>query len=236
MNGTEKKCMLMFSGGCDSTLCVPKLVSSSKSVSLITFDNGVERELCNATKTAERLRKIYGESVELLGIESITGLWRKLLIPYFLGEWGDIQLLPAEMICLTCRTAMYARAVIECLRRGIRYLAEGARKSQGYPEQQPQVVEKYKQLCKRFSIELLLPVWAVGSKREVKESLTIAGIIPKVAEPFCTLAMPLYDYQAQQANVEEMGRVLDELIFPNIEGTIGNLQRDDCRPAGEKEI
>ena len=233
----KEKCMLMFSGGYDTLLCVPRLISSGfKSVSLITFDNGAEKGINNVTKNAERLKKIYGESIEFLGVESIVGIWRKFLIPYFLGKWNNIQLLPMEMVCLTCRTSMYIRAITECLKRNIQYLAEGARESQGYSEQQSTIVERYKRLCREFSIELLLPVWTVKSKGEIKEELIRAGIIPKTAEPFCVLAMPLYDYQIKKESVKEMERVLDELIFPEIGDIIKELQQTNYKLKGEKEI
>ncbi len=213
MTKTEKtqnrKCMLMFSGGYDTLLCVPQLISLGfKPISLITFDNGAEKGLSNAIENTERLKKIYGESIEFLGIRSIVGIWRKFLIPYCLGleKWNNIQLLPTERICLTCRTSMYIRAITECLQRDIPYLAEGARESQGYPEQQPSIVERYKKLCKEFSIELVLPIWTVKNKGEVKEKLIMAGIIPKTAEPFCVFAMPLYEYQIKNESNKGDGK------------------------------
>lgn len=223
----REKCLLMFSGGYDTLLCVPYLISSGfKSVLLVTFDNGVEKGLDNAVKNAERLGRIYGEAIEFIGIKSIVGIWRKLLIPYCLGleRWSEIQLLPTEIICLICRTSMYIRAIIECLQRDIPYLAEGARESQGYPEQQSSILERFKKLCSEFSIELLLPVRTVKDKREVKEELIISGLIPKTAEPFCVFAMPLYDYRIKEENVREIERVFDELIFPKTRDIIKELQ------------
>jgi len=240
MEKTEKEgCILMFSGGYDTLLCVPRLISLGfKSIALITFDNGTEKGLDNAIKNVERLKKIYGESLEFLGVESIVGIWRRFLIHYCLdlGKWENIQLLPTEVICLTCRTSMYIKAITECLQRNIPYLAEGARESQGYPEQQPSIVERYKKLCKEFSIELLLPVWTVKSKGEVKEELITAGIIPKTTEPFCVFAMPLYDYQTKRESIKEMERMLDELIFPEAKDIINELYRTNYKPTGDKEI
>lgn len=69
----NKKCILMFSGGYDTLLRVPRLISSGfESVSLIVFDNGIEKGLGNVSISAERLKNIYGESVECLGIKSIV--------------------------------------------------------------------------------------------------------------------------------------------------------------------
>lgn len=235
----KERCILMFSGGYDTLLCVPRLISRGfKSISLITFDNGAEKGLSNAIKNATRLKKIYGESIEFLGVESIVGIWRKFLVPYCLGlgKWNNIQLIPTEVLCLTCRTSMYIRTITECLQRDIPYMAEGARESQGYPEQQPSILERYKKLCKAFSIELLLPVWTVKSKGEIKEELIMAGIVPKTAEPFCVFAMPLYDYQAKKESIRKMERVFDELIFPEIGDIIKELQQSNYQLTGEKEI
>ncbi len=242
INRTEqekKRCILMFSGGYDTLLCVPRLISQRfDSVSLITFDNGSEKGLNSTIENTKKLKNIYGKSVESLGIKSIVGIWRKFLIPYCLGleKWSNIQLLPTEIICLICRTSMYISAITECLQRDIPYLAEGARESQGYPEQQSPIVKRYKKLCKEFSIELLLPVWTARSKGEVKEELIMAGIIPKTVEPFCTFAMPLYDYQVKKESIKEMERILDELLFPLARDIIKKIQQTNYNSEGEKEI
>ena len=194
MQEKDKNCLLMFSGGYDTLLCVPKLISLGfKNIYLVTFDNGTEKGLENSIKNAERMRKIYGERIIFVGIKSIIAIWRKFLFKYFLGEkdWSKIDLLPTEIMCLTCRASMYIKGIIECKERDINYLAEGARKSQKYPEQHPYTVDKFKGLCKDFSIELILPVWEIESKGRIKEELLTSGIMPKTAEPFCTLAMPL---------------------------------------------
>lgn len=124
---------------------------------------------------------------------------------------------------------MYIKAIAECLQRNIPYLAEGARESQGYPEQRPSIVERYKKLCKEFSIELLLPVWEVKSKGEIKEELIAFGLIPKTIEPFCVFAMPLYDYQTKEKNIKEMERIFGELIFPEVGSIIKGLQQTNNR-------
>jgi len=84
-------------------------------------------------------------------------------------------------------------------------------------------MRKFNEFCKEFGIELLLPVFNVESKGKIKEELLLRGIIPKTREPHCTLAMPLYDYKPKEDHINDMERLLDELIFPEAEMLIRKL-------------
>ena len=134
-----------------------------------------------------------------------------------LKDFDKYKLLPMEYFCLTCRASMYLHSIAECLNLEIPCLAEGARKSQNCPEQTEPVIERFKNFCKEFDRELLLPVFHIESKGKIKEELSLRGIIPKTKEPYCTLAMPLYDYKPSEESIEGMVKLLDEFILPEAE-------------------
>jgi len=221
----NKKCLLMFSGGYDTLLSTCLLVEDACDVLLISYDNGMETGIESVEDNFKRLQKIYGKKVQFLGIETMVGTWRKFLIPYMLKtrNFDKYNLLPMEYFCLTCRTSMYIHTLAECLNSSIPYLAEGARKSQNYPEQTEQVIEKFRKFCKEFDRELLLPVFSVESKSKIKEELALRGVIPKTKEFYCTLAMPLYDYKPSEENIKSMGELLDEFILPEAENLVKDV-------------
>lgn len=212
----------MFSGGYDTLLAPCYAVEKGYKVLLITYDNGMEMNLDSATKNAERLTSVYGNKIEFLGVRSIVGIWRRLfLIPYLLGrEKFEYNLVPMEMMCLSCRTSMYIRSIVECLQRNVRCLVEGARESQMYPEQQRPVVNVFQEMCKTYSIELYLPVYEVKDKEQLKEELVMRSIIPKTTEPYCAFAMPLYEYAPLEKRVQEMENFLREYLKPKAEQII----------------
>lgn len=216
MVAEAKKCLLMFSGGYDSLLASCYLIERGYKVLLLTYDNGLEKNVESVETNVKRLIMLYGNKVESLGVASIVGIWRELfLIPYLLGrEKFEYNLLPMEMICLSCRSSMYIRSIAECLQKNVRYLADGARESQGYPEQQRPIIEVFKELCKNYSIELLLPIYDVDGKEQLDEELIVRNIIPKTTEPYCTFEMPLYEYAPSETRVKEMKRFLEDYLVP----------------------
>ncbi|MCJ7631405.1 hypothetical protein MUP77_03245 [Candidatus Bathyarchaeota archaeon] len=221
----EKTCLLMFSGGYDTLLAPCYLVENGYRVVLVTYNNGVEINLKAAEENAKRLMTLYGNKITFKGAKSIIGIWRELfLLPYLLGrEKFEYNLVPMEMMCLSCRTSMYIRSIADCHLSGIRYIAEGARESQKYPEQQSLVMEVFKKLCKSNSVKLILPVYEIEGKEKVKEELMMRNIVPKTTEPYCTFAMPLYEYAPLEQRVKEMRRFMVRYLIPKAQTIIDKL-------------
>ena len=223
----EKQCLLLFSGGYDTLLAPCYLIEEGYRVLLVTYDNGLEKNMESVEVNVNRLTELYGNKIQFLGVKNIMGIWRRLfLLPYLLSrEEFDYNLLPMEMICLSCRTSMYIRSIVDCLERNVGHIAEGARESQGYPEQQRAVMEIFRELCKEYSIELVLPVYDIESREQLKEELIIRNIIPKTSEPYCTFAMPLYEYAPLKDRVEEMRRFLVDYLTPKAHEIIRKLPK-----------
>jgi len=223
----EKSCLVLFSGGYDSLLSSCYLVEDGYHVLLVTYDNGVEKNMKSIEANVARLIKLYEGKIQFIGVKNIVGIWRRLfLIPYLLGrEKFDYELVPMEMICLSCRTSMYVRSIVHCLETNVKYIAEGARESQGYPEQQRPVIEVFRELCKEYSIELILPVNHIKSREQLKEELIMRNIIPKTSEPYCAFSMPLYEYAPLKDRVKEMRRLLVDYLTPKAHEIIKELPK-----------
>lgn len=192
-----EKILILFSGGRDSFLSTCKLIEEGFKVYMITFHNGCGLNPQSARVQADRIVKKYGkEKAEFLGIQDISAIFREFFLPYMnmkpkeiSEEYGEIT--HSQFNCLSCRSAMYIWTIIQAKKLGIRYVATGARKSQGFVEQLPIMMEKFKEFFKDYDIEYLHPVYNLESKWELKNSLLQRGFIPKTLDPMCLLGVPL---------------------------------------------
>jgi len=215
-----KKVLLMFSGGKDTMLSACLLAESNYDVLLITYDNGAEKGLEISFENFLQLKRIY-KNIHHLGIKDISRTWKQFLRPFLLGKLKT-NLLPMEYFCITCRLSMYVHSTALAVSRRINYIAEGARRSQLFPEQHPSVLKRFRELAEYFDLEVLLPVYDMKSE-EVKEELLMRNITPRIMEPYCIFSMPLYTYRISEGSLEELTRLLDEILMPKAKYLIGEL-------------
>ena len=86
---------------------------------------------------------------------------------------------------------MYLYALYYCKNNGISYLAEGARESQGFSIELPEMRDRLTNLCSNNGIELLLPVYDLNSDQRRKRMLADRGVTTKTLEPQCNLGCPM---------------------------------------------
>lgn len=195
--GNKKKVLLLMSGGRDSFLSAALLIEQEFFVSMITFDNGHTEGIDRVKSTANLIIERYGEDcAEFLPIQYTKGtVWSNLNplfttnISKFSKIYPDIKL--NQITCLSCKSAMYAKAIKYCLDNNIRYLADGARECQGFFVDTVNMIELYKEICRKNNIELLLPVFDLASDLERKYMLADRGLPTKTLEPQCFLGFPM---------------------------------------------
>ncbi|MBQ2873215.1 MAG: hypothetical protein IJE89_04390 [Bacilli bacterium] len=120
-------------------------------------------------------KKRYKDKVEFLGIASTAGRF------VYYRELTDIENLNAEELnnkygkisisqyrCLLCRMAMYTYSVALARKMNIKYIAEGARKSQLFAIEQQELIDEFKIFCNQYGIELLTPVFDLVDDYEKK--------------------------------------------------------------------
>lgn len=205
----KKETVLLFSGGKDSFLSACYLIEDGFKVYLVTFENGAGLQGYNAEHGANRIIKRYGkDKAEFLGVQNIAGIWRKFFLPYFnmkpseiIKEYGELTI--SQFHCLTCRSAMYIWSIIKAKHMGVQYMAEGARKDQGFVIELPGMIKKFKNFCSEYSIELLLPVYNLDSNWERKNLLLLRGFVPKTLEPQCLVGVPLPSGKAPDEEVQK---------------------------------
>lgn len=194
----EKEVLLMYSGGLDSFLSCIRLVYQGYKVYLIHFDNGSCIGTENIQTGAERLQKMYNDKVEFLGIASTAGRFvyyreltniENLNAEELNNKYGKISM--SQYRCLLCRMAMYTYVVALARKMNIKYIAEGARKSQLFAIEQKELLNEFKKLCNQYDIELLTPVFDLTDDYERENELLLYGFLPTANEGKCLLGYPM---------------------------------------------
>ena len=215
----RKKVLLMYSGGLDSILSMARLVLADYKVLLVHFDNG-----CSKSIGLEVDRALYFQSKQ--GKDAIEYVGKITTVPEFRNNIRAIANIPfSEMIkrygdttysqlqCLNCRAAMYYEAIKFCEKNDIHFIAEGARKSQLFAIEQPQVIEVFRRLLAERGIELLLPLYEDDNDFSRESELIMYGIAPIPSEEKCLLGMPL-DEKVAEEHTRAIARILEEEIVP----------------------
>ncbi len=214
----KEKVIVLFSGGKDSFLSTCKLIDDGFKVYMITFNNGCCLKSNCAEIEANRIIKKYGkENAEFLGVQNIVAIFREFFLPYFnmkpkeiSKEYGELTI--SQFNCLACRSSMYIWSIIKAKQMKIKYLAIGARRSQGFVEQLPIMINKFKDFLRNYSLELLTPVYDLESKWELKNSILQRGFVPKTLDPMCLLGVPLDKPQDKEIQ-KAVAKFFDKIIL-----------------------
>lgn len=175
-----EKVLLFFSGGNDSTLSACRLVMQGYDVELITFDNGCEEGIENIRNRATVLEKLTQNSkkgkVHNLGVfqsvsEFMSMRQKTVNIPFneIVKKYGNLN--QNQLTCLSCRSAMYVVGIAVSKELGIKYIAEGARKTQMFAIEQKELLDGYRSVLERYDMDLMLPVFECESDYEVENEL-----------------------------------------------------------------
>lgn len=217
----KKEAILLFSGGKDSFLSACCLIEKGFKVYMVTFENGVGLQGYNAEHGAKRIVGRYGrDKAEFLGVQNIVGIWRNFFLPFYNMKPREIEkkygeLPTSQFHCLTCRSSMYIWSTIKAKQMRIKYIAEGARKDEGFVIQLPGMINKFRSLLSKYSIKLLLPVYDLDSNWERKNLLLLRGFVPKTLEPQCLVGVPLPGGKAPDKEIQKAAEnFFDEIVSP----------------------
>ena len=153
----KNQCLLMFSGGRDSTIAAKRLAHKFERLTLVTVTSN---HLVGIQTVAERISQLKSHlpgQTEWLQVE------QPVLPP--LKSLGNAS-------CLPCQRAYAIIGAIIAKRLGVHNLALGYAKYQSdWPEQSPQATSTLKDALQRFSLKLHLPVYDLISKAQAEEEL-----------------------------------------------------------------
>lgn len=165
-------CVLMFSGGRDSSLAAIRLANAFENLRLVTVTS---EHLVGIEAVHSRLDELRAQ------LQSVE--WLHVLQPRLNGLEGD-----DHGTCLPCHLAYTAIGVRAALDSNWHNLAMGYVGYQnGWPEQTPQAVALLRAELQRVGIELQLPVYEIATKDEACIELSKSGLNEKSLEQKCLL-------------------------------------------------
>lgn len=190
-NRTEKDVLLLYSGGKDSTLSAVRLNNQGYNVHFIHFSNG---QTLDADKPFLTFKYLFRDKSGFNFFPENREVDISVLFHNYFSDWmtkyGNIiedGTISSEIRCLSCRMAMYTKALEYAKQHGYQYIAEGARISQKFMIEQPEMLELFRKLASQYGIQLLFPVlFLEDDNQEIKELLK-NGYSSKTWESKCLI-------------------------------------------------
>lgn len=227
-NTSKKAALLMLSGGRDSFYSACKLIEKGYFVYMITYDNGHMSCVDAAVDVGKRIEHRFGQNkVHYLGAFPVASRINPLLEKMYNRTAVQVcsdypNIIFSQINCLACHTVMYWHSIALCKAMNIDVLSEGARKSQGFFVEQPEMKERYENLCKKYNIQLELPAYELDCDLERKRVLADWRFLPKTCELQCWLGCPMHEPLSADSK-QDLARFYDNEILPNASDIIDLL-------------
>ena len=209
-------CLLLYSGGKDSTLAAIRLYRSGYNVHFIHFDNG---HMLDQDKPYLTFLETFNKDKDYYFDYSLSSVDIKDLFDEYYNEWSskisNDKDLDSEIRCLSCRMAMYTKVIQIAKERGYKYIAEGARISQKFMLEQLPITQRLKDLASSHGIKLLLPVLYVDDEQKEIEELLENGHSSKTWESKCLIGRPAKDKTEEDEQI--IIDYYDKIIEPNVQ-------------------
>lgn len=168
----KSKCMVMFSGGRDSTLAALRLAKKGVPLILVTITS-------NHLVGIEHVKKRLGELSGLLPDET---RWIRVAQPTALHTDTSFY----ERTCLSCHHAYVVACGVLASKFNASSVAFGYVAYQSdWPEQTPFAIDRLRSTLKNHSLKLELPVYNVHSKEAAVRELTEHGVSISSLEQKC---------------------------------------------------
>ena len=213
---TKQDCLLLYSGGKDSTLAAIRLYKAGYNVHFIHFDNG---HMCDQDKPYLTFLETFNRENDFYFDYALSNVNIKDLFEEYYKEWSlkisNDKELDSEIRCLSCRMAMYTKAIEIAKELGYKYIAEGARISQKFMLEQLPITERLKDLASSHGIKLLLPVLHVDDDQKLINELLENGHSSKTWESKCLIGKPAKDKTPEDE--EKIINYYDTIIESNIQ-------------------
>lgn len=200
-SGLRTPCLLMFSGGRDSTLAAVRLHRAGTSIALVTVTSG-------HLVGIDRVKRRLGELAVMLPPDTP---WIQVRQPVDLRTDTSFY----EQTCLPCHHAYVVVSAAMAVSASARCLAFGyARYQADWPEQTPLAVSSLRRVLARYGIRLELPVHDLPSREAALAELASLGMSGEALEQKCLRQLtnvPLSDERLGQ-QVELWEQAIDRSI------------------------
>ena len=205
-------CLLLYSGGKDSTLAAIRLYKAGYNVHFIHFDNG---HMLDQNKPYLTFLETFNKDKDYYFDYSLSSVDIKDLFNEYFNEFKSSDpKIESEIRCLSCRMAMYTKAIQIAKEKGYKYIAEGARISQKFMLEQIPIIERLKDLASQQGIKLLCPVLYVDDDQKLIDELLENGHSSKTWESKCLIGKPAKDKteEDEQLIIDYYNKVLEPSI------------------------
>jgi len=222
---SSEDCVILYSGGTDSTCVAALLTERSRRLHLLTFYEAATRDSPLPAANVGRLRDRFGEDRFPHSVLSVDALLRRLncdRYACYLRRHGFFMLSNCGLSSL----AWHVRAIVYCLDNGIRRAADGVTRELGhFPGHMDPVLRELKGLYARFGIEYENPVrdWDVPADQRLIDRL----IVDRHASEFEPAPEPRSPSRTTGRYLYELGL----LPHPNVKGTdLDRSMQHACYP------
>jgi hypothetical protein len=251
---------IMFSGGTDS-LALYALASLGhhpglprpRNIHLLHMLNGMSRFHEFPRQRFDTARSILAKQVPIADMQSPESTMK---LPgaqmveldmgrLFQGLWLDRyeELMPRynnkNLVCVACKVAMHARAIIYCMENFVPHLVAGyARRQEYYPEQTPVFMNKIAAFSECFGIRTHFPVYEDLEDETITRHILEDFGLPSTGggERKCLFCQTL-----TTATAKEIGSYLDDML-PLVQKYVELRQAGrvkeaaDCFPPGNSKM
>lgn len=202
------KTLMLISSGRDSKLAACRLIEKQDTIYMVHFDNGC---IAHPEYAEYEANKILGKYLftddrihRWLGSFPIMPIFHRLMEPYAKKPIGDTAHLfphiePYQLCCLACRSAMYAASIALAKKYKLDGVADGARMSQKFINQQPAVIDWFRDLFTDYNLKFETPVFEIKEDQQVINELTLLGMYPKGIETKCWAGMAAPEMPTEEA-------------------------------------
>jgi hypothetical protein len=174
----NKRIVVLFSGGCDSTLAAAIAAQKYDKVQLVTYyRRGFFKTEENARIGLEKLRDKFGADKFDIAVVSVEKLFKRAQYDnylYYVKKYGPICM----SICGLCKLAMDWQTILYCIEHSIADVCDGNVKEMSvFPTQNMEIaLGGIIRLYSDFNINYFNPIYEIG--RNVEKALYEMKIIP----------------------------------------------------------
>lgn len=228
-----REVLVLFSGGKDSLLAASRIVESDGKAVLVTMNNGALACERNVLYGAGMLADAYGpDAVSYAGACATAYAVQRLGEPWArmsAGEFGRRypSLMPAQVQCLHCQTAMWTAATAFAKSRNIREAAAGYKSTDPFCTGCRPWLDRIERFLGTNGIKLSLPVWDFpgqdGEKRGRNLEMLASQAVPCVLEPKCLIGRPASPMSDDE--VRDMSRYFDDCLADLLRPLADRMER-----------
>lgn len=199
--------IVLYSGGLDSSALVARCGAYGyKRVHMLTFDNGAMDKLDMSKIKLDEFRDKFPNTEFIHKILSSKYFFKKISL---LDIEDDILIYKTNLVCVGCKMAMHALALVYAKKNNIKLVIDGfVKRQEDFPEQDLSFINEIKALYKEYAVDYRNPLYNIVTKKEdVKSILSEYDLSTKSIEPEC-----LFGYTFSKSKSENIKNYISNKI------------------------